>query len=110
LLPNDPFFPSQADLDQPGDHDIDAPEAWDISTGDPGTVVAVLDSGIDLDHPDLAPNLWVNQGETPGNGLDDDGNGFVDDVHGWDFGNNDHDPKPHAVFGPGAGRGGFRGT
>ena len=66
------------------DADIDGQEAWDASTGD-GVTVAVIDSGADLDHPDLAANLWVNSGEIPGNGIDDDGNGFIDDVNGWDF-------------------------
>jgi subtilisin family serine protease len=81
--PNDPEFPDQWALSEPDDHDIDAPEAWDLSLGD-GVVIAIVDSGIDLDHPDLAANLWTNPGETPGNGIDDDDNGYVDDVHGWD--------------------------
>ena len=66
------------------DADIDAPEAWYISTGDPATVIAIIDSGIDTDHPDLVDNIWVNPGDPPGGG-DDDNNGFVDDVHGWHF-------------------------
>jgi len=74
------------------DADIDAPEAWDISTGNPNVIIAVIDSGIAYDHPDLAPNIWTNPGEIPGNGVDDDGNGLVDDVHGWDFSMNDSDP------------------
>lgn len=74
------------------DADIDAPEAWDISTGSPNVIVAVIDSGMAYDHPDLAPNIWANPGEIHGNGIDDDGNGLVDDVHGWDFGLNDSDP------------------
>ncbi len=96
LLPDDPQFPDLWGLDNTGqtgglfDADIDAPEAWDITTGDPGIVVAVIDSGMDLSHPDL--NVWTNPGEIPGNGIDDDGNGFVDDVHGWDFADNDNDP------------------
>ena len=66
------------------DTDIDAPEAWAKTVGSntTGPIIAVLDTGVDLDHPDLAANLWVNTGEIPNNGKDDDGNGVVDDVHG----------------------------
>jgi subtilisin family serine protease len=71
--------------------DIDAPEAWDVQTGDE-TVVAVIDSGLDLSHPDLANQVWTNVGETPSDGFDDDGNGYLDDVNGWDFVNDDNDP------------------
>src|SRR4030095_4928721 len=75
---------------------VRAPEAWDLSLGE-GITVAVNDTGIDAEHPDLAANMWVNAGEDlngngvgdPGdfNGVDDDGNGFVDDVGGFDFAN-----------------------
>jgi subtilisin family serine protease len=74
------------------DADIDAPEAWLLQTGAPEVVVAVIDTGVDYDHEDLADNMWVNLGEIPENGLDDDGNGYVDDIHGWDWVNNDRDP------------------
>lgn len=69
--------------------DIDAREAWATTTGDPGVIVAVIDTGVDISHPDLAGNIWRNPGEIAGNGIDDDRNGYVDDVHGWDFHNGD---------------------
>ena len=72
--------------------DIGAEKAWDIQTGNPDLVVAVIDTGVDYNLPDLAENMWVNEGEIPGNGIDDDGNGYIDDVHGYDFGNDDGDP------------------
>ncbi|MGB3493119.1 MAG: S8 family peptidase [Elainellaceae cyanobacterium] len=93
----DPDFSELWGLDNQGqtggtvDADIDATEAWDISTGQ-DVVVAVIDSGVDYTHPDLAQNMWVNTGETPNNGIDDDGNGFVDDYYGYDFANDDSDP------------------
>ncbi len=66
--------------------------AWRQTTGADVTV-AIIDSGVDLGHPDLAPNLWTNPREIPGNGIDDDGNGYVDDVHGYDFVDNDGTPQ-----------------
>ena len=74
------------------DADIDIPEAWRIQTGSKAITVAVIDTGGDYRHPDLAANTWRNQGEVFGNGVDDDRNGFVDDVHGYDFVNKDGDP------------------
>jgi subtilisin family serine protease len=68
--------------------DIDAPTAWDVEQGD-GTVVAVIDSGVQVTHPDLATQIWTNPGEIPGNDFDDEGNGKIDDVNGWDFGDGD---------------------
>ena len=97
---DDPALPQMWALNNTGqtggtpDADIDAPEAWSITTGSPEVVIAVIDSGVDLDHVDLAANLWTNPGEIAGNGLDDDQNGFVDDVHGWDFSSRDNDPSP----------------
>lgn len=93
--PNDPEFANQWDLlntATPG-ADIDATQAWDITTGDPNQIVADIDTGINLQHPDLVGNLWTNPGEIPGNGIDDDHNGYIDDVHGWDFVSNDNTPN-----------------
>ncbi len=96
--PNDPRYSEQWGWNNTGqtggtaNADIDAPEAWNVFTGSPNTVVAVIDTGVDYTHPDLAANMWVNPGEISGNGIDDDGNGYVDDVHGYDFANNDGDP------------------
>ena len=98
--PNDPQYDQLWGLNNTGqsggtaDADIDAPEAWDITSGSSDVVIAVIDSGADLTHPDLAANLWTNPGEIPNNGIDDDNNGFIDDVHGWDFSSNDNDPSP----------------
>lgn len=90
-LPNDPSFNELWGMDntsQSGgtpDADIDAPEAWTLETGSRSVVAAVIDSGMDMNHPDLFANLWTNPGEIPDNGIDDDENGYVDDVHGWNF-------------------------
>ncbi|HEV7495974.1 S8 family peptidase [Baekduia sp.] len=75
-----------------GDAPMGIDSAWRQTTGADVTV-AIIDSGIDLGHPDLAPNLWTNAGEIGGNGIDDDGNGYVDDVHGYDFVDNDGTPQ-----------------
>lgn len=87
--PDDINYDAQWYLPQVG-----APDAWDVTTGSGDVVVAVLDTGVDLDHPDLRGNLWLNDDEESGNGVDDDGNGFVDDVYGWDFVEDDNDPEP----------------
>ncbi len=80
FYPNDPGYAGQWALPL-----IGAPEAWSVSAGAPEVVIAVIDSGLDLTHPDLAAQLWINAGEIPANGEDDDGNGKVDDVNGWHF-------------------------
>ncbi len=102
--PDDPFYADQYALENDGvspdplflpyveDADMDAEAAWEITTGDASTIVAVVDSGVDYRHEDLNANMWVNPGEIPGNTRDDDGNGFVDDIHGYDFGDDDADP------------------
>ncbi|HET9325731.1 MAG TPA: S8 family serine peptidase, partial [Candidatus Eisenbacteria bacterium] len=95
--PNDPDFSRLWGLQNTGQTgglpgaDIDAPLAWDVLTGS-DVLVAITDTGIDWGHPDLAANVFSNAGEIPGNGLDDDHNGFIDDVRGWDFVNRDNDP------------------
>lgn len=85
--PNDPSFGGMYGLAK-----ISAPAAWELSTGSPTVVVADIDTGMRYTHEDLAPNVWTNPGEIPNNGVDDDGNGFIDDVHGYDFRYNDPDP------------------
>jgi subtilisin family serine protease len=92
-IPTDPEYVNQPHLPQ-----IKAPGAWDIGTGSSRVVIAFVDSGIDPDHPDLSDRIWTNPGEVPGNGRDDDLNGFVDDVHGWNFydDNNDVEARPVA--------------
>ncbi|HEY3496272.1 MAG TPA: S8 family serine peptidase, partial [Polyangiaceae bacterium] len=80
LTPNDPLYGSQLQFEP-----IRAPQAWDVTTGSSSVVVAVIDTGVELTHPDLAANIWRNPGEIAGDGLDNDQNGFVDDVTGYDF-------------------------
>jgi subtilisin family serine protease len=95
VVPNDPLLPGQWGLAK-----INATAAWDVVTGTATVVIAAVDSGIDLYHSDLIPKLWVNPGEIPGNGLDDDNNGYVDDVQGWNFvsGSNDvYDGNGHGT-------------
>ncbi len=88
--PNDPGFPSQWNLKK-----IGAEALWNITTGSRDVIVAVIDSGVDYKHPDLRDNIWVNTAEQKGStGVDDDGNGYIDDIFGWDCANNDNNPFP----------------
>ena len=115
-FPNDPLFSNSWGLHNTGqiiysprvpageigyeNADIDAPEAWDIHTDASNIVVAVLDSGIDYNHPDLASNMWVNQAELNGDpNSDDDGNDYNDDVYGYDFADGDSDPNDYNLHG-----------
>jgi len=96
--PNDPGYSQLWGLNNIGqsggtaDADIDAPEAWDIQRGNPNLVIGVIDSGVDYNHPDLVGNIWTNPGEIAGDGIDNDSNGYIDDVRGWDFAYNDNNP------------------
>lgn len=96
--PNDPKFSELWGMHNTGqtggtaDADIDAPEAWDLATGSSDVIVAVIDTGVDYNHTDLSPNMWRNPGEVAGNGVDDDGNGYIDDIYGIDAYNSDSDP------------------
>ncbi|NCD32490.1 MAG: hypothetical protein EOL87_03635 [Spartobacteria bacterium] len=91
-VPNDTFFSRLWGMNDARNHDIDAPEAWAIETGSSDVIVGVIDSGVDYNHPDLAANMWKNTGEVPNNNWDDDGNGYVDDVYGWNFYADSKDP------------------
>ena len=107
FIPDDPKFSKTWGLSNDGSSggsvgaDIDALKAWEISTGSKDILLAVIDTGLDYNHPDLQDNIWTNPGESGldaegrdkrSNGLDDDHNNFIDDWHGWDFVNNDNDP------------------
>jgi len=87
LIPSDPLYNSQWGIPVTK---IDV--VWNTTTGDSTAMIAILDTGVDWNHPDLAANIWENKQEIPGNGRDDDGNGFIDDVRGWDFINHDNNP------------------
>lgn len=97
-VPNDPSYATLWGLENGGqmggtvDADIDAAAAWNLGVGSHSIIVGVIDTGVNYNHPDLAANIWTNPGEIPGDATDNDGNGFIDDVHGWDFVNNDNDP------------------
>jgi subtilisin family serine protease len=109
-VPNDPLFNSQWTMNNTGQFgarngaDAKLVNAWDTTMGSQQIVIAILDNGVQLNHPDLAAHIFTNTGEIPGNGIDDDGNGFIDDVHGWDFAGPaatntpDNDPNPTTQF------------
>ena len=105
-IPSDPWFlPRQWGLNNTGENsggtagvDIDAPAAWDICTGSSSVVIAILDSGIFYNHPDLQANMWANPNEVL-DGIDNDGNGKIDDIYGWDCANGDNDPMDDSSHG-----------
>jgi len=93
--PDDPMYSQQWHLLA-----VNAPAAWDVTTGDTSQIIGILDTGVDWDHPDLAENIWTNWTEYHGTpGFDDDGNGFVDDIRGWDFVNEDNNPDDDNAHG-----------
>ncbi|HYF15014.1 MAG TPA: sensory rhodopsin transducer [Phycisphaerales bacterium] len=109
-LPNDPRFNEQWHLRNVGqpvgfsgpgvpDADIDAEQAWDITIGSRDVIVGIIDTGVQINHPDLADNIWINPNEVPNDGVDNDGNGYVDDVNGFDFGESDNNPDDNGGHG-----------
>ncbi len=101
LTPNDANYSKQWGMNNDGSFanapsiagaDVEMQKAWEIEKGDPNIIVCILDSGVKLDHPEFAGRIWNNSNEIPGNNIDDDDNGLIDDVKGWDFVNNDNDP------------------
>ena len=90
---NDPLFAQQWSLRQ-----THVPAAWDITMGDPAVVVAVIDTGIDMNQPEFANAIWTNPYEIAGNGIDDDNDGYIDNVHGWNFVNDSPDTQPMKVM------------
>ncbi|MFH1427603.1 MAG: S8 family peptidase [Patescibacteria group bacterium] len=89
IIPNDTYYNEQWYLQK-----IKAQTAWEKANSSPDIVIAIIDSGVQIDHPDIKSNIWRNLDEIPDNNIDDDKNGFIDDIHGWDFINNIPDPSP----------------
>jgi len=94
VVPNDPLYNEQWNITA-----IKANLVWEQTTGDSSQVIAILDTGVDTEHPDLKNKIWRNPGEIHGNNMDDDGNGFVDDYMGWDFIHNDNNPMDDGTHG-----------
>ncbi|MFH1822551.1 MAG: S8 family serine peptidase [Patescibacteria group bacterium] len=94
IIPNDTYYNEQWYLQK-----IKAQTAWEKVNSSPDIVIAIIDSGVQIDHPDLKSNIWRNFSEIPDNNIDDDKNGFIDDIHGWDFINNIPDPSPKFEIG-----------
>lgn len=94
------FTPNDLDLNQWHLPKVQAEDAWGISQGNASVVIAVVDNAVSTQHADLNDDIYVNTGETPNNGLDDDLNGYIDDVRGWDVGDSDNDPNPPSGIGP----------
>ncbi|MCK9451279.1 MAG: S8 family serine peptidase [Bacteroidales bacterium] len=88
IIPDDPYYNEQWYLPH-----IKADSLWMTTTGDTNQIIAILDTGVDYLHPDLVNKIWINHNEIPNNGIDDDNNGFIDDYMGWDFVNEDNDPR-----------------
>jgi len=87
VIPNDPLYGQQWYIPA-----VKADSVWQQTTGDTTQVIAILDTGVDWNHPDLKNKIWINKNEIPDNGIDDDNNGLIDDVRGWDYINNDNNP------------------